>query len=228
MSFARASVPSRLFRLSRYADPTKLTDWRYLANAEPGRWSDPEGEYRVLYTADSEVGAYVEVLQDLRPSGEAIELLNEIEDDGDFGDTLGTLEGAARERLREYHLGALIPGESDNDVIADVTAAASRTEIDVRLSADLGRRVKVGDFSGSDYDLTRRVSRLVYIARYGDELRFAGLSARSGEHAPSLCFAYFESGRETNELRGKLHVHFVRQALEEDDHVQTAIAYLTS
>lgn len=225
MSFEPANIPSRLFRLSRYPDPTKLTEWRYLANAEPGRWSDPEGEYRVLYTADTEIGAYVEVLQDLRPRPEALDLLEEIEDDGAFGDALTSVEAAARERVRQYYFAALIP--CSDDVIVNVAASSSRSEVESRLADDLaGRRVKIGDFSGGNYDFTRRVSRLIYTAMHDHDQQFAGVAATSAEHPPTHCFAYFETGRETDELRGRVAVHFVRQALDEESHLSAALAHL--
>ena len=225
MSFATRAAPGRVFRLSRYADPTKLTEWRYLANAEPGRWADPEGEYRVLYTADSEIGAFVEVLQDLRPRQAALDLVDTIEDDGEFGDVLSSVEAAARERLRQYYFAALMPRA--DDLIVDLEHAASRTEVEQRLADDLGgKRVKVGDFSAGDYGFTRRVSRLAYTSLTNDDRPYAGVSARSAEHPPSHCYAYYETGRETEELRGTVYPHFVRQALDEDKHVREAIAYI--
>jgi hypothetical protein len=124
MSFTAARVPARLFRLSRLPDPTRFTDWRYLANAPHRRWSDPENEYRILYTADAEVGAYVEVLQDLRPRNEALELLDKIEDDGDFGEIISSVDAAARERLRQYYFATLLT--SDEDIIVDLAAARYR------------------------------------------------------------------------------------------------------
>jgi RES domain len=225
MSFATKAAPGRVFRLSRNADPTKLTEWRYLANAEPGRWADPEGEYRVLYTADSELGAFVEVLQDLRPRQAALDLIEAIEDDGDFGDVLSSVEAAARERLRQYYFAALLP--SPHDLVVDLEHAASRTEIEHRLAEDLaGKRIKVGDFSAGDYNFTRRVSRLVYTSLTTDKLPYAAVSARSAEHPPSHCYTYYETGRETDELRGTVYPHFVRQALDEHEHVREALAYI--
>jgi hypothetical protein len=181
----------------------------------------------VLYSTDNEVGAYVEVLQDLRPRGATQDLLAAIEDDGDFGDTLATIEAAARERLRQYHFAALIPAE--NEFVVDVASAGSRTEIERRLKDDLGgRRVKRGDLSASDYDFTRRVSRLVYATASDDDGKEAvGLAAASAEHGPTTCFAYFETGRDTNELRGGLFLHFVRQALDEEAFLMEALNHIT-
>lgn len=225
MSFATRTVPGRVFRLSRYADPTKLTEWRYLANAEPGRWADPEGEYRVLYTADSELGAYVEVLQDLRPRQAALDLVDAVRDDGEFGDILSSVEAAARERLRQYYFAALVPNA--DDLIVDLEHATSRTEVEHRLADDLGgKRIKAGDFSAGDYDFTRRVSRLVFISLTADDRPYAGVAARSAEHPPSHCYTYYETGRETDKLRGTVYPHFVRQALDEEPYVRAAIAYI--
>ena len=227
MSFSAHHLPPRLFRLSRNNDPTKLTEWRHLATAEPGRWSDPEAEYRVLYASDTEVGAYVEVLQDLRPHPSSLELLDAIEDDGHFGILLPTVESAARERLRQYHFAALIPREGD--FIVDVASPASRTEIETRMRDDLGgQRVKIGDFNGGNRDFTRRVSRLVFTAAVDGDREAAGVAARSAEHEPTMCFAYFETGRETEELRGGLFLHFVRQALDEHNFLRAALAYITA
>jgi hypothetical protein len=228
MSFESAGVPTRLYRLSRNSDLERLTEWRFMANREPGRWDDPQHEYRVLYTADSEIGAYVEVLQDLRPSPGAEKMLAAISDDGQFGEAIPGVVSAAYERLRQYYFGALIPTHPHEDIIVDVAASESRTELEARLKDDLGgRRLKIGDFSAYDYALTRRVSRCLYTAATTDDRRFAGLMSASAEHRGTSCFTYFETGRETNELRGRLTVHFTRQALDEDEHVRAAIAYLT-
>lgn len=225
MSFAARAVPARLFRLSRYTDPTRFTEWRYLANAEPGRWADPEGEYRVLYTADSEVGAYVEILQDLRPRADALDLLQSIDDDGQFGDVLGSVEAAARKRLQQYYFAALTP--DPDDLIVDLEAPASRTEIESGLADDLaGRRVKIGDFSSRDYGFTRRVSRYVFMALADDGREYVGMAARSAEHPSTNCFTYFETGRETNALVGRIVPHAVYRALHQEDIVREALAFI--
>ncbi len=227
MSFTVARVPARLFRLSRSSDPTKFTEWRYLANSARGRWSDPESEYRVLYTADSEVGAYVEVLQDLRPRQLALDILKTIDDNGEFGDSIASVEAAARERLRQFYFTTLLT--ATEDLVVDLAAGASRTEIEARLADDLGGRpVKIGDFSGGDYDFTGKVSRLVFTAVTDEQRAYAGLAAASAEHARTICFTYYESGRETNELRGYLYGHTVRPALLEDAYVRAAIDHLLS
>lgn len=191
MSFCVFTTPSRLFRLSRRTDPMKLAEWRHLANAAPARWADPEGEYRVLYTSDTEVGSYVEVLQDLRPSRGTLDILIRIQDDGQFDDVLAPVEAAARERLRQYYFAALMP--TGEDLIADVAAPSSRSEIETRLAEDLGgRRLKAGDFSASDYDLTRRVSRLIYTAVADDGRQYAGVAAASAEHVGTHCLAFLK------------------------------------
>jgi hypothetical protein len=227
VSFSGFALPGRLFRLSRYADPTKLTEWRHLASAAPTRWADPENEYRVLYAADTEVGSYVEILQDLRPSPGGLGLLDAIQDDGQFDDILAPVEAAARERLRQYYFAALKP--SGEDLVVDVATPSSRSEIETRLAEDLGgRRLKTGDFSGGDYDLTRRVSRLVFTAVADGGRQYAGIAASSAEHEGTHCLAFFETGRETDELRGQVFPHFVRQALEEERFVREALNYLAS
>jgi hypothetical protein len=62
-----APLPQRLYRVTRALDPRDFTAWNHLDRAHPGRWDDPRREYRVLYTADTVVTAFTEVLQDLRP-----------------------------------------------------------------------------------------------------------------------------------------------------------------
>ncbi len=225
MSFGLIRPPSRLFRLCRSADPTKLTDWQHLARSEPGRWADPDAQYRVLYTADSEVGAYVEVLQDLRPRVQAVDIVECIEDDGEFGETLFSVEEAARERLRQYLIASLMTNVEDR--IVECESSATRSEIEGRLFDEFGeRRLKTGDCSSGDYKLTRRVSRLIYTSLDAEGRQFAGVVAASAEHQPTKCFAYFETGRETNELRGNLHVAHARQALDEESSLIDALDYL--
>jgi hypothetical protein len=181
----------------------------------------------VLYTADSEVGAYVEVLQDLRPRQTALDLLEAIEDDGEFGDLLSSVEAAARERLRQFYFATLLT--SPEDLIVDLAAGASRTEVEKRLADDLaGRAVKIGDFSGGDYDFTGKVSRLVFTAVAGDGRPYAALAVPSAEHHGTICFTYYETGRESDTLRGYLYGHTVRPALAEDACVKAAIDYLVT
>ncbi len=114
-------------------------------------------------------------------------------------------------------------------MIVDLTAAASRTEVEARLADDLGgRRVKAGDFSAGDYGFTGKVSRLVFTAVTPAGQAYAGLAVPSAEHPSTVCFTYYETGRETGVLRGYLYGHTVRPALIEDEYVRSAVDYLVA
>ena len=103
------TLPSRLFRISTDVDPIKLTPWSYIVIKQPGRWDDPDNEYRVLYTADDEVGAYVEVLQDMRPNAAAKRILRSVTENGAFpSEPKLTFVALARERLRDRYFSSLI------------------------------------------------------------------------------------------------------------------------
>ena len=70
----RCAPPAIVYRIHYGTDPLTLRDWSAatvkdrLGNETFGhRWDDPAREFRALDTSSTKVGAFIEVLQDLRP-----------------------------------------------------------------------------------------------------------------------------------------------------------------
>ena len=86
-AFPAVVIPSRVHRVSRTPDPAALPAWEYAGDDRTfgNRWDDPHGRYRVLYTADTRIGALAETLQDFRRSLTLLSRLQDVErDDADL------------------------------------------------------------------------------------------------------------------------------------------------
>lgn len=184
-------LPQRLYRVTRALDPRDLTAWSYLERAQPGRWDDPRRQYRVLYTAESVVTAFTEVLQDLRPhlaGSRTRALLDAVADEDDIDRRVPLsldLNESVIERLRDRRVGELIP-VSPSDRVVRIIDAPSRTWLESQLGVN---RIKNGDLIGSDYTLCRHASRLIWETRSD----LAGIVAPSSELFEAECYALFEA-----------------------------------
>ncbi len=76
--------PGAVWRVGYAPNPWAWTPWVY-ANEDtrlfPGRWDDQQGQFRTIYTADSLLGCFLEMLAVERPQPKLTALLEEIEDD---------------------------------------------------------------------------------------------------------------------------------------------------
>lgn len=208
----------RFYRLTHSADPLVLTPWEFILKA-PGRWDDPNGEYRVLCTCNTPVGAYVEVLSRLKPHTPSYAAFRDFpEDSSSFPpDPEPTLEDAASEKLQRHYFAVIGPA-SDSDVLVDVSA--SRRDLETILAVS---HLKLGDFTSSDYQIPQRTSRAVYDAAHE---KYCGLIAPSAEHKPSNTFNFFESGEETNTLRAHLRPLEITPALGHTALIKDAVDYI--
>jgi hypothetical protein len=70
----------RMWLVGYGPDPWHFPDWRHAPKAGrfDGRWDDPKGSYRVLYSSAERFGAYVEVLAGFRADPAVVAGLNEI------------------------------------------------------------------------------------------------------------------------------------------------------
>ena len=85
-----------IWRVGHAPTAWTFTPWQYAASDGKfhGRWDDPDGDYRVLYAADSRYGGFLEALTPFRPDLHLVAPLAMIaEDDPDDPATLpaGTL-----------------------------------------------------------------------------------------------------------------------------------------
>ncbi|GAA3772726.1 hypothetical protein GCM10022240_25930 [Microbacterium kribbense] len=72
-----------VWRVGFGPDMWAWTPWSYADDAGrfSGRWDDQSGEFRTLYTADSLLGCFLELLAQFRPSRSLLNELDQIEDD---------------------------------------------------------------------------------------------------------------------------------------------------
>lgn len=184
--------------------------WRY-ADDEGlfgGRWDDQQGQFRTLYTADSLLGCFLELLAKLRPSEPVLAGLDEFEDDGSlelFPDAPQGTVGHSWLDGREYgsaqqvgsycfithsrSIAALIahyPLEAHGLTPSDVDTALLKDAHDRELTRSIARWL---------YDLHVNEGPVVdgvrFLSRHGDDIRVwavferADDGARSGKILPS-------------------------------------------
>lgn len=185
-------------------DPWAWVPWHY-ADDEGlfgGRWDDQLGHFRTIYTADSLLGCFLELLARFRPSSPVLAGLDEIEDDGSiaqFPDEPagvvgyswldGRLYGSARQVGRycfithSRSLAALIahyPLENHDLAASDVDAALLKDARDRDLTRSIARwlyDVHVDD--GPAVDGVR------FQSRHGDDIRVWAVFERAGDDAQS-------------------------------------------
>lgn len=209
--------PARLFRCTRGLDPLVLTSWDYIRRNERGRWDETEEEYRVLYLNDAAVGAFVEVLQDLRQNAAAIAAMGEVEHEGICGgDDVLVGPVTVRDSLQSRYLATLLPTNPDEPVVS-IDHGATRSHIESR---GLGTTLKIGDFIGTNRALSRATSRLLYDESY------LGLCVPSAEHHPSRTVATFETHSVSGRVRLNLTVKGSDLALTFAEAVTAAAQYL--
>ena len=165
--------------------------------------------------SDSEVGAVVEVLQDLRQDASAIGALDNLEGEGDDHDAPAGI-AIVRDCLQSRYLATLLPTNPDEFVVA-IDQGATRSYIESR---GLGQSLKIGDFIGTDRALSRATSRLLY-----DDTSL-GLCAPSAEHHPSLPVATFETHSVSGRVRLSVTVLSTDLALTFGPSVTAAAQYL--
>ena len=230
-----AHLPEKLYRLHRGYNPLDFTEWRWVMPT-PGRWKDPDDEYRVLYFSDAHVTAYVETLQNLRPNKETYELLEAVVDGGGYDDPMPDFIAAVLDKLKDLRSSVYIT--SSDDVVADVLAPKTKSILEAcpRVSGILAdrfangvrdsARLKDGDMSAGDYALTNAISRAVYeVTDDGSgTASFCGVRCPSAETG-SANYSIFETGRDTNICRATLVPHVTRLAVEETVLLREASAY---
>ena len=92
-----------LHRVGFAPNPWAFTDWRFAQKGRfHGRWDDPEGEYRVLYSSSTRLGAYLESLAPFRPDPHVLAAIEAFDaaDDDDGDEPLPPLGRLPRAWLR--------------------------------------------------------------------------------------------------------------------------------
>jgi len=213
MNYKMTALPLLVYRVCRGNDPLLLAPIDRIRKS-PGRFDDPNLEYRVHYSAETMAGAYIEVLASLRANVNAMAAYSAIVGD----DELAPMERAIVETLEPRSAALLcVPHQDD---LVDIGHAQSRTKVETRLGVT---GVKDGDFRGSSYDLSRRASRAIYDD--GERGLTIGSSESSVDHRFS-CYSIFEEAPSAGTLRVRLVPRSVNAALNERIALDEATYYL--
>lgn len=183
--------PGQLYHIGRHPDPLAWPEWTYVGGS---RFDDPDPNpsYRVLYTAEQRLAAFLETLQKWRPSMEALAALELVTPDPAGEDTANQEAGAIP---ADWHLNRrvsmlrLVPDQR----WLDLREHETREELRSRLAAQLL------EFGQDDFDLgdalsrDRLVSRAV--SRFAYDNEFQGIAYKSRFDANFDCWALFEGAR---------------------------------
>ncbi|GAA4489905.1 RES domain-containing protein [Microbacterium panaciterrae] len=99
--------PGEVWHVGFEPDPWGWAPWHYANDSGlfDGRWDDQLGEFRTLYTADSLLGCFLELLARFRPSERVQAALDEIvDDDGSVGQYPEAPQGGVGYRWLEDRL----------------------------------------------------------------------------------------------------------------------------
>jgi hypothetical protein len=214
MALQLCGIPDHIFRCFRGTDPLMLPPWDRLRQSTRGRWDDTGDEYRVLYCSSTKVGAFVEVLQDLRPDASTRAILDDIEGDDDRPEQSPV--SVVADVLRNRRVSALLADQPEQRIV-DVLAGASRSHIESAFGIG---PTKIGDYIGYDRSLSRASSRLLF-----DENQ-RGLAAPSAEHDGSHTLAIFERHSTSGTLRVDLLPVETNLALTLGEEIKAAMSFL--
>jgi hypothetical protein len=198
--FDTRTVSGVLFRVGRRPDVWAWTDWAFAGATGifDGRWDDPRGRYRVLYTSDSRLGAFLEVLAPFRPDLELLAELKRIRVNDRTGRRTRPA-GRIPARWRDDRIvGRGVP-DGVTGVLVVVGAARSLATLR-RALARMARGFGLKDLDAAAIRLsaprrfTQEVSRLIYEQADTAEAPFAGIFylSRYGDDVTDC--ALFERG----------------------------------
>ncbi|UOE43165.1 RES domain-containing protein [Agromyces larvae] len=194
--------PADVWHVGRSPDPWGWAPWKYAGDAGRfnGRWDDELGEFRTIYTADSLLGCFLELLAHFRPSTPVLAALDEIEDDDGtiaaFGEAGVGVVGYSWLDGREYG-SASQTGRYCFITHSRTVAALQRhypfgrhgiaaIDVDAALLKDAHDRV-----------LTRSIARWVYDLRDDDRREVVdGIEFRSRHGDDIHVWAIFERSRD--------------------------------
>lgn len=198
--------PGRVWRVGFEPDMWAWTPWRYATDDGlfNGRWDDQLGQFRTLYTSDSLLGCFLELLAKLQPVGSVEAELDEFEnDDGSVG---RHPEGGSGEVGYSW-LNGRVFGSADQDgrycfiTHSDSLAALKAdyrfdrhgialVDVDSALLKDARDRVLTRSIAHWVYDLRDQnrnelVDGIEFRSRHGDEIRVWAVFERSDDEQRS-------------------------------------------
>lgn len=152
-----------------------------------GRYNDPQGRFRVLYAASERQAAFMETVQDFRPALRDLALVQSLLPSGDidlplpigrvpaayFGKRIAAFRLDHTQRwldLRSPQMHAFLRGALASELV----------------TAGYSGAFNFGEIIGSDYTITRLISRWSYDAGYG------GIAYPSTHDGSLSCWAIFD------------------------------------
>jgi len=196
LPFDTQRAPKVLFRVGRKPEVWTWTDPAYIGE---GRWDDPEGSYRVLYSSHSAFGAYLETLAHLRPNPELRAELDAIKKNAS-GLRATVLAGPLPRNWRARH----ILGQGTPDGVKDPLVAVGKATSLAVLRDALGpvawrlgiKEIDAGvirvDFSAEFRRFTQAISRFIYNQTQANGASYSGIFYL-GQHGDEVeNYAIFE------------------------------------
>ncbi|WP_181156861.1 MULTISPECIES: RES domain-containing protein [unclassified Microbacterium] len=182
-------------------DPWQWAPWQFASDGGRfnGRWDDQNAQFRTLYTSDSLLGCFLELLAPQRPNDTAFLELNEIQDDAALVDTypdpergaigLSWLSGRMFARGRQRGSYAEITTSQGVGYLVDAGVLASLgvspSEVDVALLKNANRRSVTRTIARHLFDLRDTsslqpaVDGIAFRSRMGDDIRLWAVFERS-------------------------------------------------
>ncbi len=197
--------PGRVWRVGFEPDIWAWTPWRYATDDGlfNGRWDDQLGQFRTLYTSDTLLGCFLEMLAKLQPSTALEAELDDFEDDGSIAHHP---EGGSGEVGHSWLNGRMY-GDAEqtgrycfithSDSLAALKAHyrfdrhdIALVDVDSALLKDARDRVLTRSIAHWVYDLrgedrTELVDGIEFRSRHGDEIRMWAVFERSDDEQRS-------------------------------------------
>lgn len=178
MTPTAAPPPALLWRIGRWPDPLAWPP-RDASLREPGRFDDPQRQYRVLYTSEQRLGCFVESIARFRPSVAALK---------DAGALLALPARVPASWRASRCVGRLRP--EDGLRFLDVRAPET-VEVLRRALAPLLHRLGVGDLDVSGVRGPNRAATMA-VGRWAHDAGFQGVGYRSRFADELDCWALLE------------------------------------
>lgn len=159
--------PGEVWRVGYVPNPWEWTRWEFAFDAGRfnGRWDDQNAEFRTLYSCESLLGCFLELLASLRPLDVAFDELDAIDDDADAVARYPDPERGAVGM--EWLSGRLYGRGEQTGTYAEVThSMAISYLVDAGVFDRLGIPAQAVDASllkdAAKRDVTRSVARYLY------------------------------------------------------------------
>lgn len=195
--------PGQVWRVGFDPNPWEWTPWQYATDNGRfnGRWDDQAAKFRTLYTSESLLGCFLELLASQRPNDLAFAELTTIIDDGDAADLHPDPERGA---IGMAWLGGRLYGQAtQTGQYAEVTEArALGFLVDAGVFARLGIPPREVDAAllkdATKRDITRSVASFLFNLRAPHSATPAvdGIAFRSRMGDDIRMWAVFERGDE--------------------------------